>query len=351
MRRWGPLLALAATLLGAARPAAAHTTATGLASYQVEGADVRYRLTVVLGELPEAARALLAAAADGDPARADQVGRELRHRVRAWSGAQPCRPGRAVVQGSRLADGKVELGLLLRCPSPPERLRLRDDWPGIFGEHYRTLARVDAAAVAELAFSREAPEQEVALAPRGGLSRQGGFFRLGLEHILGGYDHLLFLAALLLCGGGLVSLLKTVTAFTVAHSVSLALSVLGLVVLPARLVEPLIAASIVWVALENVRGRARPSRRWLVSFAFGLVHGFGFASALQELALPQGRLAWALASFNLGVEAGQALVVAAALPVTLWLRRVRWEPAAVRLASLALAATGSVWLVQRLFFA
>src|SRR5262249_59469524 len=129
----------------------------------------------------------------------------------------------------------------------------------------------------------------------------GGFFRLGVEHILTGYDHLLFLAALLVRGGRVWSLLKIVTAFTVAHSLTLALAVLGALTVSPRLVEPAIAASIAYVALENVFRQA-PSRRWLVTFGFGLVHGLGFASGLGPLALPPWNLARPLAGFNLGCE-------------------------------------------------
>ena len=177
-----------------------------------------------------------------------------------------------------------------------------------------------------------------------------GFFRLGVEHILTGYDHLLFLLALLLRGGRFLSLLKIITAFTVAHSITLALAVLGVVTIPGRIIEPAIAASIVWVALENLLRRDAPSQRWLVSFVFGLVHGFGFASAIEPLALPPARLALALLGFNLGVEAGQALVVALLLPLLLWMRGRSWEPRVVRAASLGVAAVGLGWVVQRVFF-
>jgi len=152
----------------------------------------------------------------------------------------------------------------------------------------------------------------------------------------------------LLRGKRLRSLLGVVTAFTLAHSLTLACAVLGLVSIPARIVEPAIAASIVWVALENLRSADATRHRWLLTFAFGLVHGFGFASALEGLALPPWRLAGALALFNLGIEAGQGLVIVAALPLFLWLRRAAWEGPLVRGASLAVAATGAAWLVQRL---
>jgi hypothetical protein len=187
------------------------------------------------------------------------------------------------------------------------------------------------------------------LGSRDARREEGSFFKLGVEHILAGYDHLLFLGALLLRGGRLLSLFKIITAFTIAHSITLALAVLGIVTLPERLVESVIAASIVYVALENILLRDAPSQRWLVSFLFGLVHGLGFASALGPLQLPAGRLAVALFSFNLGVEAGQAIVIAVLLPVLIWMRGASWERRTVQAASGAVAVMGFIWLMERVF--
>jgi hypothetical protein len=130
---------------------------------------------------------------------------------------------------------------------------------------------------------------------------------------------------------------------------TLALATLGLVHVSARLIEPLIAASIVWVALENVLRRDGASRRWIVSFAFGLIHGLGFAEALLPLSLPPWPLARALLGFNLGVETGQTLVIALTIPIALWARGASWHVRAARTASLAVALVGTVWLVERLF--
>ncbi len=336
-------------VLGRPAATAAHTTSTGLATLAVSGSTLTYRLTILLNEVPTDAARLLAAAADGDQASVERVALELRRRITVRAGDIPCRPGRGLIQGSRVGDGRVTLELTIRCPAPPARLVIRDDWFDLFGEHYRTIARIEAPGGArEAVFLPDAREITIELGrdtPGGG----AGFFRLGIEHILTGYDHLLFLVALLLRGGRLVSLLKIITAFTVAHSVTLALAVFGIVTIPGRIIEPVIAASIVWVALENVLLRHAPSQRWLVSFLFGLVHGFGFAAAIEPLALPRGRLALALLGFNLGVEAGQALVVALLLPVLLWIRGSVWEPRMVRTASLVVAVVGLAWLVERLF--
>jgi len=343
--------ALAVLLLATGSLALAHTSSTGLAKVSVDGATVTYRLTLVLPELPEGPRRLLAAAADGDPAAAEQAVDELRRRVGVRTGEAECRPGRATVRGSRLGDGRVDLEMAFRCPEAPSRLSLRDDWAALFGEHHQTLARVEVpGGPHQLAFSASQHEGSVEVAA-GGDTHASGFLWLGFEHILSGWDHLLFLAALLLRGGTLRSILKIITAFTLAHSITLAAAVLGLASLSPRFVEPVIAASIVWVAIENVRQDRPPPRRWLAGFAFGLVHGFGFATALQELSLPPWPLAKALVQFNLGVEGGQALVVVVVLPLLVWLQRTRWEPRVVKAASMGLAVVGSIWFVQRIFFA
>jgi HupE / UreJ protein len=186
-------------------------------------------------------------------------------------------------------------------------------------------------------------------------SSRAGVFKdyaaLGVEHILLGWDHLLFVLALVLGGGGIGSLFAVVTAFTVAHSITLALAVLGAVSPPAWIVEPVIALSIVYVAAENVFLKRTASWRWAVGFAFGLVHGFGFAGALLELDLPPAALAGALLSFNLGVEAGQAAVIAAFLPALLWLRGVAWERRAVTALSAVVLVAGLAFLVERVLVA
>src|SRR5207245_9155781 len=170
----------------------------------------------------------------------------------------------------------------------------------------------------------------------GGRRGMASFVLRGIGHILTGWDHLLFLLGLLLRGGGWLALAKIITAFTLAHSVTLALAALDIVVLPDRLVEAVIALSIAFVAAENLFFKPVVARRWLVSFCFGLVHGFGFSAALRELGLSSHGLLLSLFGFNAGVEAGQALVVAVVLPLVVVLRRSRWEARMVSIPSLAI---------------
>ncbi|HEU5080601.1 MAG TPA: HupE/UreJ family protein [Opitutaceae bacterium] len=176
------------------------------------------------------------------------------------------------------------------------------------------------------------------------------FFRLGVEHILTGYDHLLFLLGLLVVCRRWSSMLTIITCFTLAHSVTLALAALNVVSLPSRIVEPLIAASIVFVGIENLVRRGEPKGRWVLTFIFGLVHGFGFAGVLREIGLGAGgtSVALPLVSFNLGVEAGQLAVVAILLPLLLALRgRPLLECRVAPAVSAVVMVLGAYWLLQR----
>jgi hydrogenase/urease accessory protein HupE len=175
-----------------------------------------------------------------------------------------------------------------------------------------------------------------------------GFLPLGIEHILLGFDHLAFLFALLIAGGTMREAAKIITSFTIAHSITLALATLEVIVIPASVVEPLIAASIIYVGLENIL-RRKIERRWLLTFAFGLIHGFGFASALRDLGVGAGANAVApLLSFNLGVEIGQIAVAGLVLPLIWKLRqRPRFVMRYVPACSIIVALAGGYWLVER----
>jgi hydrogenase/urease accessory protein HupE len=180
------------------------------------------------------------------------------------------------------------------------------------------------------------------------------YFGIGLEHIVFGYDHLLFVVSLVLLLTGFRTIAIAVTAFTIAHSITLIGTTLGFIGLPQRPVEAIIALSIVFLAVEIVKkrdGAPRLSERvpWVVAFLFGLLHGFGFAGALKEIGLPESDVPTALLTFNLGVEAGQLLIVAATLLVLLMLGRFRadWLRPAVRGTSYAIGAIASMWLIER----
>lgn len=179
---------------------------------------------------------------------------------------------------------------------------------------------------------RLTPQAPAALIPekQSGWSVAGEYLKLGVEHILLGIDHLLFVLALLLITRGKWRLVKTVTAFTVAHSITLALAALGFVHVPQAPVEAVIALSIAFVAAEILRAREGQEgitarAPWIVAFTFGLLHGFGFAGALTEIGLPEGQVPLALLFFNVGVEVGQLLFIAAVLSAIATIRSVRFR--------------------------
>lgn len=270
----------------------------------------------------------------------------------------------------RHSDG-VYLVLTLSAPcAAHDTLRIRYDLFAGFDPTHRGILRIRAD---------DAPPRLIVLDPGGepvtvtlGAGATGGdgpfaqgFFVAGVHHILVGYDHVLFVICLLLPAvlrrtdagwrpvpdwrSAARPVVVTVTAFTIAHSLTLALAALRIVELPTRVIEPAIAATIVFTALGNVRPtRFRESPA--MPFLFGLVHGFGFAEVLRELDLPLGAFVWALLRFNLGVEAGQLIVVAIALALLLPLRRWRGYHRFVLVpVSLVAAAVACAWFVERVF--
>ena len=174
------------------------------------------------------------------------------------------------------------------------------------------------------------------------------FLGLGIEHILTGYDHIAFLIALIVIGLSIREVLKIITAFTVAHSITLLLAALQIVNIESRYVESAIALSICYVALENLYRKKVPYR-WVVTFCFGLIHGFGFASALQELIVGKSNLVLSVLSFNLGVEAGQLMIFLLLLPLLYFLKTKVQFRVVTAGASLAVFALGFSWLVERVF--
>ena len=217
------------------------------------------------------------------------------------------------------------------------------------------IARVErldgSSQVERLAMERP---QLIVEAPRGTGAVAWSYFVLGVEHILGGIDHLLFVLALLLIVRGGKRIVATVTAFTLAHSVTLAAATLGWVHVPGPPVEAIIALSIVFVASEVVhayQGRTGLTEQapWIVAFSFGLLHGFGFAGALAEVGLPQTAIPLALLTFNVGVEVGQLMFVAAVLAlrfvgVRLFRADAKWLPVAT---AYGIGSVAAFWTIER----
>jgi hypothetical protein len=324
------LLVLAISMCVALASARAHNVGTtGYATVTIDGRTARYAMTLPADVLPPSA---------------DLAQGIIRH-VSVEADGAPCS---GVFDGSQsvsVQSMNVSAVVLYACAGPIGTLNVRDGLDALLGPNHHTIADFHCAGgTTQVVFEAGKRSAQIAVGPAkaAGHGREGAmgtflaYLHEGVEHILLGYDHLLFVVALILPGGSILSLLGIVTAFTVAHSLTLALSVLGIFTLPGWIVEPVIALSIAYVAFENLYMRKALSRRWGISFLFGLVHGFGFAGALAEVGLPANGLASALVGFNLGVEAGQALVVALVLPMLMVLRRYPWQPRAVQLASVVI---------------
>ncbi len=263
------------------------------------------------------------------------------------------------------SDGTyAALDVAFTCPGAAESLRLRYDLLFAIDAQHRGVVRTSAAAPPIL-LTKSSREAEVSLRATGGLAAFWAMVRVGMDHILHGYDHLLFLTALLLPSAlrresgrwvavatfpaVLRDVLRVVTAFTIAHSLTLGLSAAHLVSLPSRFVESAIAFSVVLAALNNLFPLVR-SERWLAAFCLGLLHGFGFAATLSDIDLSPATFVRTLFGFNLGVEIGQLGVVLLLLPIIYGLRGSRrYQRLGLPLGSAAVLLISSVWLVERAF--
>ncbi|HJZ33809.1 MAG TPA: HupE/UreJ family protein [Hyphomicrobiaceae bacterium] len=335
---------LLAALCLAFGPAIAHKAGTtGYATITVAGQSVRFALTLPQeGVLP-----------DGPQQELIDFAAAIAAHVRILADGSACAGVPAAARRSSPGRANIEIVVLYACAAPVRILSIRDGLAAVLGEDHHTIADIGwPGGSQQVVFETGHRAADVSIAGAAPADSPAGntfasYFFIGVEHILTGFDHVLFIIALILPGGRWLSLAALVTAFTVAHSLTLALSVLGIATLPAQLVEPVIALSIAYVAFENLTMKRAVSRRWLVSFLFGLVHGFGFAGALAEVGLPTGGLVSALVGFNLGVEAGQLLIVGLLLPLLLWLQRFPWEPKVARLSSTVIMAAGLALLVER----
>jgi hypothetical protein len=341
---WLASLLLAAALAWAAcvgtTASQAHDLGTtGYATVTIDGRSVRYAVTLPANVLPPTE---------------DLAQGVIRHLAVEADGA-PCSGVVAPSQPLPAQSANVSAVVLYACPAPVGKLRVQDGMDNLLGPNHHTITDFEwAGGTTQVVFETGKRSAEIAVSlakaadnGAGARSTFVAYLHQGVEHILLGYDHLLFVVALILPGGSIISLLGIVTAFTVAHSITLALSVLGIFTLPGWIVEPVIALSIAYVAFENLYVRKALSRRWGISFIFGLVHGFGFAGALAEVGLPAEGLAYALIGFNLGVEAGQAMVIAIVLPLLVILRQFSWQARAVQLASIAIMAIALGLVTQR----
>jgi hypothetical protein len=300
--------------------------------------------------------------------RSDDIVRYATQRLVLSGGAEGCRwESTGPMMLDRHSDGAYAvLSLVARCDKLQTGLKAKYSLLFDVDPSHRGLVQWIAPGSATsqaLVFGTDSAEQSLALQPQGAWQTLRQYLLDGVWHIWIGYDHILFLLSLLLPAvlvrranrwepggslrGSLLEVLKVVTAFTLAHSITLSLAALQVISLPSRLVESTIAASVVFAALNNLRGTIE-KRRWVMAFVFGLVHGFGFASVLADLGLPQQALVLALVGFNLGVEVGQMAIVVAFVPIAFALRTTRFYRNGVLVyGSLAVALLAGWWFVQR----
>ena len=346
-RRGGARLALASLLFWAMASAPAGAHRTSLAHVAVEGgAEARVVLTLSAHDLA------VALGIEADLSRPAPVGeimaaRELiadylDQRLSLRADAEPCTPGALEIAEARAGE-ELRLTRRFSCAAAAGKLTLAYRlFFDIDPEHRAILEAGGRQAVIDRAFTTARIEG----GNEGGRTGFARLLALGIEHILLGFDHVLFVLALLLGLPHWRAAVATITAFTLAHSLTLAIAWFGLVHVPARLVETAIALSIAYVAAENILGRFG-GRRWMVAGLFGLVHGLGFYSVLADLGLTRADAALVLVGFNLGVELGQLAILAAAAPVLWWASHRSWRDAAVRLASAACLLVALWWAAER----
>jgi hypothetical protein len=251
------------------------------------------------------------------------------------------------------------------CATTPSALDVRYDLLFDVDPQHHGLAQIAGPAGARSAvLTAGARAQAIDVGGRGAWAAFAAMVKDGMVHIAQGYDHILFLLALILpsvlrredgtwrpvegFGPALRDVVRIVTAFTAAHSITLTASALGVMALPSRFVEAAIAASVILAAANNVRSFLGRDR-WTAAFALGLLHGFGFSSTLLDLGLPRASLVTSLVGFNLGVEAGQLAIVALFLPVAYALRASRTYRTALVGGSVLIGAVAAIWLVERAF--
>ena len=360
------------TLLLPPSPALAHKPSDSYLSLKVEARQVTGQWDIALRDLEYA----IGLDADGNGeitwgelrAKHADIASYALARLKVQTGTEDC-PLRATTQ--LVDDHSDGAYAVLRfegeCVRAADALDIRYSLFFDFDTQHKGLLKLDSASgTLTGVFSADRGEQKFELRTRTLLEQFIDFGREGVWHIWIGFDHILFLLSLLLPAVLVASrhgqwqasprftpvfwdVLKVVTSFTVAHSITLSLAALEVISLPSRLVESTIALSVVLAALNNVRP-VIAEKRWMMAFLFGLVHGFGFASVLADLGLPRDALLLALVGFNLGVEAGQLAIVAAFLPLAYALRSTNFYRRGVMTGgSLLIALVALVWMLERVF--
>jgi hypothetical protein len=356
-RAWLALASVAVAAVATCE-ARAHNAGVSTSRIAIHGRTVDVEINALGRDYEKAAGVRITEAGSGEVNRvalaimAPSVLTYIGDHIAVFADSQRCapRPGMA-----RPADTHVLVTVAWTCPSNGGELRYRATLFHDVDPTARHLAIIATeSGERELALDSRAPEVALSGAGSSVLQVGGRFVRAGIEHIFLGYDHIAFLAAIVLWAQRLWPVIKIVTAFTIAHSITLSLAALQVVVVPSAIVEAAIPATIIFVAVENFFSR-NVDGRWRVTFVFGLIHGFGFASALQEIGLPANAAVLALAAFNIGVEIGQVVIVALIFPLLLWSDRCGnlaatrdgRNPAVVYFCSATILTAALYWLMER----
>lgn len=340
-------------LLTSAASAFAHAGSMAFWRITFQGAGARSQILVSLDDVSRIAPGLVSRAGPVPIERLGPFGATLlAHFGIEQAGTRV--PAR-IVEAQVLSSGLLDVQVAHEVADDASGLALRATFHELTDDTHRVITRVDRRGrVASLVFHSAAATQALpeirraswrdAIAPAGSLR---AMLLLGIEHILTGYDHLVFLACLLVPGGTWRSRVAIVSAFTAAHSLTLVLAATHVITPPARFVELAIALSIAYVAIENVVADAHRAR-WPTAFGFGLIHGLGFAGTLGALDLPVRQWLSAVLAFNLGVEIGQLAVVALVLPLIIVIAHSPWHRRVVQSTSAMVFGLAVVWFVERL---
>jgi len=336
---------------GLARTARAHPFSESTSAIVVSGRDVRATLTFDLldfHELPEIDRNRDAriSYAELDDA-IERIYQAVAEHYTVRSSGSPLQ---TTVERYQLVDEtRVRLNIWYRFAHEVTSIDVTATLASITQPNHRHLITVTSGPFTQeavLDISRPAAAFDTGSSSY--LRAVGYFVRLGVEHIFTGYDHLAFLVCLLIASESVRSLVTTVTAFTVAHSITLALATFDIVVLPTRLTASLIALSIAYVGTENLLRRGA-IERYRITFLFGLVHGFGLSTVLRQMQLPRRYLALSLFSFNAGIELGQIMFVAAVFQITLYLASSAWQNTIRFAVSFGVVCLSMYWFAHRVW--
>lgn len=341
-------------LLGILSPVHAHQVSLTYAEMVPQGNVVYAELSVPTAELEEALTYYVSPTAPDELKEGFET--FLRENFRVETNSQTCSQtiqGTSVFQDTELNEEMLRIQLTFICGETIQQLTLHNTLFTLYFPDQQNIVHFSLPGGEEtIVFTASQTEQTIHVnqsAQNGLIQTIQTFVIMGIMHIFGGLDHILFLLGTIIIGKNIRSLLKIVTGFTIGHSITLILSALGILTLPPALTETMIAVTIVFIGLENIfwNTHTTQERRPALTFVFGLIHGLGFAGALNAIHIDPSQLIPALFSFNAGVEIGQLVLLAIALPALWWMNKQPWKGKAIVGVSALVSVTGILWLIER----